>query len=72
MQTARLPASGARGSSPQVREIGSRLELFKDPILTAPGDDHWPHFDSHNTALWDSNLGQYVAYMRGMDPRRER
>ena len=43
--------------------------LDKDPILTAPGDDHWPHFDSHNTALWDPNLGQYVAYMRGMDPR---
>ena len=43
--------------------------LDRDPILTAPGDDHWPHFDSHNTALWDSNLGQYVAYMRGMDPR---
>ena len=43
--------------------------LDKDPILTAPVGDHWPHFDSHNTALWDSNLGRYVAYMRGMDPR---
>ena len=43
--------------------------LDTDPIITAPDDDHWPHFDSHNTALWDPNQGQYVAYMRGMDPR---
>ena len=43
--------------------------LDTDPMITAPDDDHWAWFDSHNTALWDPNQGEYVAYMRGMDPR---
>jgi hypothetical protein len=39
-----------------------------DPIFIAPADDK--HFDAHQVAFWDSNLGKYVAYCRGWKPHR--
>ena len=36
-----------------------------DPVLVAPEDGTMPVFDSHTVAFWDTNLGHYVAYMRG-------
>jgi hypothetical protein len=35
-----------------------------DPLLVAPGT-HKPMFDSHNIAMWDSNLEKYAIYARG-------
>ena len=42
-----------------------------DPILVAP-DDGWPMFDSTNVAFWDEVQEQYVAYMRGWFPSKDR
>ena len=44
--------------------------LEKDPVLVAPEDGTRPILDSHTVAYWDTNIGQYVAYMRGwVNPR---
>ena len=51
---------------------GFRWKVIEvDPILIAP-DDGWPMFDSTNVAFWDEVQGQYVAYMRGWFPSKDR
>ena len=42
--------------------------LDENPILVAPGDEPFPHFDSPNVAFWDAEREHYVAYMRGFLP----